>query len=470
MLPSPLTILAVVVVVFFVVLVVVRGPIDADYWWHITTGELILERAAVPTTDPFSFAYDGAWVAHEWLGEVLIHALVTTAGFPITAGLFGLATAGALLLPAAALGRHGVSVPAMLPFIAIGTYTLASFTTVRPQVLSWLLLGALIALLLGIRSERSPVPWLVPPLFLLWANLHGLWVAGVGVMAVYSLFTFLGHTPLSRGRWRAAAMLAGTLIAPALTPAGPAGLLYPLRYLRQDDWGTSFIAEWQSIDVTDPRQWGLVILFVAAVLLGRRGSPAWVAAVAAVGLLGGIVAVRNQPLTAIMTLPMLAMAVQARLRPSPTLDLRQRRVLEIGLATAVIISILVLLPQTATGSVEEAYPTSAFDRLEDVHPDARVLVDYDWGGYAIHRLHPRGGSVFIDGRSDMYPRHIFADYLSLRSAADGWETLITEYAVEAIVLPPSAPLTEAAAAGGWCAEHRDEQAVLLLPCGDTAGG
>ena len=65
--PSMLGILVAGVVLAFVA--VARGPVDADYFWHLRTGRLILE-SGLPATDPYSFTYDGPWVLHEWLGEV----------------------------------------------------------------------------------------------------------------------------------------------------------------------------------------------------------------------------------------------------------------------------------------------------------------------------------------------------------------------------------------------------------------
>src|SRR5262245_52564551 len=50
----------------------VHAPaVDADYWWHIATGNLVLDHHRVPTTDPYSWTYGGKeWIAHEWLAEV----------------------------------------------------------------------------------------------------------------------------------------------------------------------------------------------------------------------------------------------------------------------------------------------------------------------------------------------------------------------------------------------------------------
>lgn len=467
MLPSPITILGAVVLAFFVILTVVRGPIDADYWWHLTTGRLILESGSVPSVDPFSFAYDGPWVAHEWLGEVVIAGLVDTVGFVPTAALFGAMTAAALLLPAVALHRRGVQVRALLPWLVIGTYALASYATVRPQVISWLLLAGLLVLLMSLTAADRYRPWLVLPLMLAWANLHGLWVVGLGVIGIYVGFTLIGRTPLAPRRWTALGILGGSIVASALTPAGPAGLAYPLRYLRQDDWGTAFIAEWQAADFTDPRQFGIALLILGVILFGRRATSGWLATIAVVGLASAVLAVRNAPLAVVLSLPMLALALHAWLGPpreGTSGRARQRRILEAGAAAVVIAAMVVVLPQAAGSSEASAFPIEAFDRLEATDPDARLLVDYDWGGYAIHRLSASGGQVFIDGRSDMYPREVFEDYLAIRGAEGGWESLVERYGVEAILLPADAPLLESAIGSGWCEVHADARAVLLSAC------
>lgn len=460
-------ILGAVVAAFFVILTVVRGPVDADYWWHLATGRLILESGSVPSVDPFSFAYDGPWIAHEWLGELVIAELVDTVGFVITAALFGAMTAAALLLPAFALHRRGVQVKALLPWVVIGSYALASYATVRPQVLSWLLLAVLVVLLMSLGAGDRYRPWLVIPLMLAWANLHGLWIVGLGVIGIYVAFTLVGRTPFAPRRWPALGILAGAVAASVLTPAGPEGLLYPLRYLRQDDWGTAFIAEWQAADFTDPRQFGIALLILGVILFGRRSTSGWLATVAVIGLAGAVLAVRNAPLAVVLSLPMLALALDAWLgepREVPPARARQRRTLELGLAAVVVVAMVVVLPRAMTGSEESVFPTAAFDRLEELDPDARLLVDYDWGGYAIHRVREWGGQVFIDGRSDMYPREIFEEYLAMRRAGDGWEALLDRYEVEAILLPPDAPLVDAASGAGWCSASADERAVLLRAC------
>ena len=66
---------------------------------------------------------------------------------------------------------------------------------------------------------------LLIPLFVLWANLHGLYVIGLGVVGVYLLFTLAGRTPMSPARGWVLASLVGAIGASMLTPAGPIGIL-----------------------------------------------------------------------------------------------------------------------------------------------------------------------------------------------------------------------------------------------------
>src|SRR5882724_13408502 len=48
---------------------------SSDVWWHLRTGEWIVEHRAVPSTDPFSISGRGRpYVAYSWLYEVLLFA------------------------------------------------------------------------------------------------------------------------------------------------------------------------------------------------------------------------------------------------------------------------------------------------------------------------------------------------------------------------------------------------------------
>ena len=59
-----------------------RNVTDPDVWWHLRTGQLILQNHAVFHSDPYSFTKFGQpWVNHEWLSDVIIFVVYRTAGW-----------------------------------------------------------------------------------------------------------------------------------------------------------------------------------------------------------------------------------------------------------------------------------------------------------------------------------------------------------------------------------------------------
>lgn len=472
-LPSPFAILAATVAILFGILTTARGLVDTDYYWHITAGRLVAERGVL-TTDPFSYTWGGQpWTMHEWLGELLMYCLVSATGVGVATFVFGVISISGPLLVAWTLRRTGVPMLPIALVTGLVAYLFANYATIRPQAISWLLLGILLSGLITVRPEHSWRPWLAVPLFALWANVHGLYVIGLGVLGVYVLFTLAGRTPMAPRRLEMLGLLGGAFLASMATPAGPAGLLYPLRYIDAGDWGLRHISEWQSPNFHDPVSLGLLVLIVAVLLNGMRATPGWQAFMAACGVVGALLAVRNVPLTAILAMPTLAVGLAdrfpGRLTPRPERIARARRFMEIGVAGIVLVAAVIIVPRLPTVDgdqvIPRTLPVGAVDRLEILDPDARVFAEYHWGGYVIHEIYDSGGRVFVDGRNDMYDERILEDYVSIRNAEPGWESLLDSYGADAILLPPEAALVAGSAQdAGWCQADRDEVAVLLVPC------
>lgn len=470
-LPSPLALVLMVLAAILVLVGLAHGLTDADYFWHLTTGRLIVDSGSVPSTDPFSFTWFGQpWTPHEWLGEVLIYASVTLLGGTLTAALFGLLAGAAIAVAALTARRLGARTLAIALAAVVAAMVVLPYVTVRPQALSWLLLGVLSLLLLSLDAARPRRALLLVPLFVLWANLHGLYVVGLGVVALYTLFTLAGRTPMAPARAWATGAAIGALLASMLTPAGPAGILYPLRYLEPSDWGLGHIAEWQSPSFHDPANIGLLVLVVVLAAGGSRGVPGWMAVLSWIGVAMALLSLRNAPLAAVWALPVIATRLRARLpvraaRPAQAVG---RRVVEITVAVVVLAGAVVIIGPQVVGpgqALERAkLPVAGVDQLERTMPDADVFAEYGWAGYVISRLHHNGGRVFVDGRNDMYPQSILEDYSSIRAADAGWPTLLDRYGANAILLPPDAPLVGAAPSAGWCEKLRDDHEVLLTRC------
>ncbi len=473
-LPSPTALLAAVAGVMTAAIVFTKGIRDPDYFWHLTVGRLIATSGSVPSTDPFSFTWSGQpWTAHEWLSELVLYQLTDVGGATASLIVFA-AVAGAVpVILAWSLRRLGARPLAVGLVVALTVWVMAPYVTVRPQAVSWLMIALLIAGLVSLRAER---PWQVlvlGPFFALWANLHGLWVVGLGVVVLYLLFTLIGRTPFA-GQWRWMVLAtAVAVLGTALTPAGPEGILYPLRYVDAGDWGLANIQEWQSPDFHDASHLGLLVLILALVATGGRGAPGWMVALSWIGVAMALAALRNSPVAAIVAAPALGLGLehllrhrdQARmrreLRPSVQLG---RRIMEIAAAaTIALVGIVIVVGQSGRSPDDDAYPVAATDRLLVVAPGARVVGEYGWGGYLISRLYDRGGRVFVDGRNDMYAQSILEEYSTVRDAGPGWEAIAAAHRADALLFPPTATIAKVASVGGeWCEAYRDAAQVLLL--------
>jgi hypothetical protein len=475
-LPSPLAIFALALGGVLIGITVTKGVQDPDYFWHVTAGQWIVDNGRVPNTDPFSFTWAGQpWTPHEWLSEVLMFWLVDGLGRTAATFVWGLFPAAIVATQAAMLARRGVGVLAFaLPAVLIGL-VITPYVTLRPQAVSWLLLSVLLWFLWELRPDRPGRALLLIPLFVLWANLHGVYVIGLGVVLTYCIFTVAGRTPMSAAKgWMAAGAL-GALAASAITPAGPIGILYPFRYVELGDWGLANIQEWQSPSFHEPAHWAFLALIVWVGLNKGRATPGWLVMLSWVGIAMGLFSLRNVPIAAVFCLPTLALGLQDRLasrasaRPMAPSRALGRRLLEMGAAAIVVIGALAVLVPPGVGegvraNIAQRFPVPSVQLLQRVMPDARVLPDYGWGGYVIHELYQTGGRVFVDGRNDMYDQTILEDYDSIREADAGWGDLVARYDVDAILLKPDAALTRGPAEyAGWCEAYRDETQVLYLP-------
>ena len=155
-----------------------------DFWWHLKMGEVIATTRSIPRVDLFSFTAAGKpFIAQNWLAELLYYATYKAGGLRLlvfTNALLGLAAfllIYKLCLEATNRFRVAVLVAVLM---VIGNYTL-----LRPQAFSILLFTAYSFVLVRYRSHRTDLLWSLPLLMVLWVNLHGAFVLGIGLVAAY---------------------------------------------------------------------------------------------------------------------------------------------------------------------------------------------------------------------------------------------------------------------------------------------
>ncbi|MEX0713285.1 MAG: hypothetical protein WD278_13100, partial [Pirellulales bacterium] len=233
---------------------------DPDIWWHLRTGQLILERGEIPRTDWFTYTNpDSPWIDLHWGFQLLAAGLWALGGAPalvLAKSLLG-ALSFALLLaaqPAHWPRRHAVACLLPSALIYVGR------NQVRPEMLSILLLAATLAIIFHAHS-RPRLAWLLPAVQLVWVNVHGLFILGlvawavlIGQAAVRRFWTW-GASEAERGAqpWRIWLPVTVLMIAATLAnPYGYKGAMFPLVLLAriqgpQRDFYRQFAGEFDGL-------------------------------------------------------------------------------------------------------------------------------------------------------------------------------------------------------------------------------
>jgi hypothetical protein len=427
---------------------------DPDYWWHLRTGHLIVDDLAVPTTDPFSYTAAGKpWVAHEWLSEVVIYSAQSLGGYGLALVLFTSVALGTLLLSYRTSIWLGASRrAAVLLFVWAGLMTVP-YWTVRPQVFTWFLFATFIAVCLQHRANGGRQLWLLPPLMVLWANLHLGYAFGLAVVGIYAFslgferFVWKEERELKPVLLVLGACVAATL----LTPSPVELLLYPLRYATPGNSNIAWIREWQSPDFHNPfyAPLALALLTLAGIGVFGRRRDLFLPLLALIFAGLALQSVRNQPLFAVVFVLVVSQraaglwswasaAAQTASKPRSVLNLTA-----VSLCCGVLIAGVASADSTQLRSDARVdsgidYPQAGARYLRDNYPGARLFNLYEWGGYLIDENYPL--KVFIDGRSDFYGDKLMADFRNVQTLKAGWEDVLAEHDIQAFLIKTDSPL------------------------------
>ena len=426
---------------------------DPDYWWHLRTGQLIAQTHAVPTVDSYSFTANGkAWLAHEWLSELVIYGLDQTGGYALSILVFIAVAAGSLWLGFRTAVALGASRWAALGTFIWATFMFGGFWVVRPQVFSWLFLSLFLAIIVEHQRGKASL-WPLPPLTVIWVNLHLGVMFGLAMVGLYAVSLWVERLLWQERRdvKQAFAVLAGCIIATALTPQPGAMLLYPLRYIRPGNWSLRNISEWQSPNFHSldylPLALGLLFLVAVGAFDRKRGLffPLVTLLFAALALQS----VRNIPLFAVVFMVVAAArasdlwhwAAADPKRVQGTVHSAINLAFVAAMAAVMAFAVSRYPNQLHHAALTKDYPAAGVEYVLEHEPESNVYATYHWGGFVIDKL--PDSRVFVDGRSEFYGDDLLNTYDDVMNVSSGWQQILDRYGANVIIVEKNAGLAGA---------------------------
>jgi len=462
---------AITILLFFILVAFVfaREINCFDIWLHLGSGRYILQNLKIPTHDIFSYTVAGrAWIDHEWLFQVIVYFLYNIFGANGMVALRMLAflSVFALLFRIEYKRNNYLTVIAgLLPVLFVAS----TRNLVRPEIFTLFFVSLFLFILHKYRSGR--LVYLLIPAQLLWANIHGYFLAGIIITLIYiiseAINKFINSASgtqrrklLSEAALRRLILVCLLLILVSfITPYTYKGVLYsirtPIEFSRHSDFLTNTISELRrplEFGFNEPVVfWYRILTMVSAVLvlLNIKRLPIPVTILYIIFFSVSATSNRNIALFGIIAgIAMLASlnniwgslaAAKAVQRLS-----RHRRLIEIIACALLIIFISRLIYKRASS---DYYVEGArFKSINfGVHPfrhskglvefatehelEGNVFNNFETGAYIIGNLFPRF-RVFIDGRTELYGVDFLARYRSIGSHDIPLEEAIDGYDVD----------------------------------------
>jgi hypothetical protein len=491
---------------------------DAGIGWHIRTGQLILATHTIPRVDPFSsttytVAPARPWFAWEWLYDVAAGWLDRAAGLNGVVLLTALTIAALFAWTFHLLLQRGTNILIALILLLLAASAAMIHFQARPHIVSWFFTVVWFWILefpAGSHSHSSALKahswplWMLPPLMALWVNVHGGFLVGFGLLAIYWVSAVWQWFSLKEDRFDDALAkirgmrrirtltLAGALSA-AATLVNPYGFrlhVHIYHYL-SNHFLMDHIDEFQSPNfhyVAQKCFAGLLLLTLVALATKKRDASASQGLAILFAVSAGLYASRNIPVSSLLLIlvigPWLSdgterlaetLAPQRRaplaasfLQRMGTTELSLRGHLWPIAAVVLTCSIAAHGGRFAAKTLMDAhfdakrFPVQAVDYLEQ-QPVQGPLVSPDyWGGYLIYRLYPRVRMV-VDDRHDFYGEDFLKSYLKMMHVEPGWQDFLQQHQARSVIVPKGTALANVLAeTTGWQPIYADDVTVVFV--------
>ena len=409
---------------------------DADLGWHLRYGESFLNTGRVMRDNQFSWVMpDYRWANHSWGFDVLEATLFGGHRFWLLSLVGGLviATSFVILLPSSMMVA---SISALALNLYVGNEILN--TGFKSSLLSLLFTAILWKIIQGLHKP-SRYYYFLPALFLIWANIHGQFIFGLGILGLSilprfrqsnSIFVFVGCilvtfiNPFGVNLWQTVLShfnspeLKGIYEWMPLALNTPLGVIF-IMYLGFLGWG---------IKATRP-SWSIVLPLIATALMALSSR-------------------RMIPFMFLLSFPLFTTTIDAlvikRMKISP-----QPQSIYIVLTLCFLSSIYFFTGRNIFSQRWDTYcqteifcSEAAVNFIRQHHLTGKLWNSYRLGGYLDYRLPEL--KTMIDGRMTLWRDNqgvsAFEQYSTMVYTLTGSRQLFMKMDPDLVLIQPQYPL------------------------------
>jgi len=453
---------------------------EPEIWGHLQAGIWILRNRIWPQVGLFSQAGNLPWMDFCWGYDVVTAIAYKALGLrALPALLMGFRLALAAITFLLSGGQRGKFWSAATLSV-VAQYVLFELGPVA-EFVSVILFGTeLLFLLEWHRSGNSRLLFVLPVLFLLWANLDLGFVYGIGLfacflaalgaerMAVAAKWSWV-EGPMAEIRLETAVLSGGAcVVASIVTPYAYHG--YAAFFTNQSSAVNRYLPRYAAMSFHQPQDYALLLLTMAAFLwLGvRRSRDLFQLAVLIGCAMVGFHAQGEKWLVTLASIAVIGEAISQRAGKAVEATSLQRD--RWTLATAgitigvVVLAFALWVPRqkdALMAKISGNFPVGACDAIRQQQLPAPLFNSYEWGSFLTWYL-PEYPAA-IDGRRGLYPEEEETDYFKVMKVEAPYQSLPSMREARTLLLAKESVVGEGLKeAPGFRVAYEDNISVVLV--------
>jgi hypothetical protein len=407
----------------------------SDGWYAILGGSEVV-RHGLPTHDALTTWTQGReWIDQQWLGQLFFYGLYAVGGVKLAllGHLFAAGSAFALAIVVARWRGASmrsvcwISLPAMFLLIW-GSWN------ARAQSLAFVLFVLVVWLLIADARKPSARVFLVLPLLVLWANIHGTAITGATLVVLASLsFAYeRRHQPLWTWLPRTAVLFVAPIACLFATPYAGSIATYYHRMISNPGF-RDFVVEWRPTSPSFQTAPFFLLALLAAWLVGRQASRLLRVEKLFLGLtlVMGLQSMRGVVWFAVVALMVIPVALDGVLKENTSAmryGLLNRSLIALSV-TGVVVSLAGVAAKPSSW-FERDYPPgilAAVDRAEAANPHLIVFSDEQYSDWLLLRRPELRGRVAYDARFELLTKNQLQKIVDIRRRVEGWRAAVAPY-------------------------------------------
>lgn len=472
--------------VFIYFLVLKYCYTDWDLWARLAVGSIFFQTGQVFKHDIFAYtSTKPLWVDHEWGTGVVFYYLTHFFGdrgilflkFLILLFIF------IFIFNTNQLREEKEENPYRLSYYALLFLALlpAFANTMRSHSFTYLFFALWIYLLDLVKRGNNKLIWLFPATIVLWANLHGGFLAGLCLVGLYTL-----GEAISR---RAYIKYLGILLISSLaTFINPYGVKYWTFLFKAVSMNRPYVPEWEPLNLfgTFSQVIGFKILAIMTIIsfaylfAKKLKHINWTEIlILCVTFYMSLKHIRHiiffviasasyiyyyfYPAVRLFTFDIIGKLYSAFPDKLRKITRYTKDIVVYGFI--LLIGLLMVNFSPLKLKIDKnQFPTRAVKFIRINHLDGNLLVLFNWGSYALWKLYPHN-LIAVDGRyEEVYTDELIGKVVRFHYVGHNWSDLLTAYKTDVVLVPLEYEVYKKILfSDDWKIIYKDNIAAVFVP-------